>query len=65
VRDEIDFVRHVEYIHYNPVRHGLVAAPKDWAYSSFHRAVRWGVYPEDWGAIETIEGLDGVGKEWY
>ncbi|MFM6251296.1 MAG: hypothetical protein ACKPEQ_19470, partial [Dolichospermum sp.] len=35
--DEIDFQNHVEYIHYNPVKHGLVTAPKDWEYSSFHR----------------------------
>lgn len=30
IRDEIDFVHHVDYIHYNPVKHGLVSAPKDW-----------------------------------
>lgn len=63
LRDETDFVRHVEYIHYNPVNHGLVKAPKDWVYSSFHRAVRWGVYSEDWGATGRIEGWDGVGRE--
>jgi len=63
VWNETDFVRHVEYIHYNPVSHGLVTAPRDWAYSSFHRAVRWGQYPADWGATEKIEGLDGVGRE--
>lgn len=61
--NEADFVRHVEYIHYNPVSHGLVKAPKDWAYSSFHRAVRWGLCVEDWGAEGKIEGLDGVGRE--
>lgn len=61
--DEADFVRHVEYIHYNPVSHGFVKAPKDWAYSSFHRAVRWGLYAEDWAAEGKIKGLDGVGKE--
>ena len=44
IRDEQDFVRHVEYIHYNPVRHGFVKAPKDWKYSSFHRYVRNGLY---------------------
>lgn len=63
LRDETDFVRHIEYIHYNPVSHGLVKAPKDWPYSSFHRAVRWGFYAVDWGATGRVEGLDGVGKE--
>ncbi len=49
VRDEEDFRRHVEYIHYNPVRHGLAASPADWPYSSLHRFVRHGVIPPDWG----------------
>lgn len=63
IRDETDFVRHVDYIHYNPVGHELVKAPKDWAYSSFHRAVRWGLYSEDWGSTGKIGGLDGIGRE--
>jgi putative transposase len=63
LRDEEDFVRHVDYIHYNPVSHGLVKAPRDWPYSSFHRAVQWGLYPKDWGAEGKVEGFDGVGKE--
>ena len=49
VLDEGDFERHCDYIHYNPVKHGLVACPGDWAYSSFQRWVRRDVYPEDWG----------------
>jgi putative transposase len=44
IRDEEDWVRHGSYIHYNPVRHGLVKAPKDWEYSSFHRYVKEGKY---------------------
>jgi putative transposase len=44
IRDEADFVHHYDYIHFNPVRHGLVERPKDWPYSSFHRAVREGRY---------------------
>ena len=44
-----DFINHVEYIHYNPVKHGLVQAPKDWEYSSFHRYVREGIYDVEWG----------------
>jgi putative transposase len=49
LRDEADFERHHDYIHFNPVKHGIVDHPRDWPYSSFHRAVRRGDYPEDWG----------------
>jgi putative transposase len=49
VRDETDFARHVDYIHYNPVKHGLVTCAGDWRYSSFHQYVRQGLLPEDWG----------------
>ena len=49
VRDETDFARHVDYIHWNPVKHGLVARVVDWPYSTFHRFVRDGVLADDWG----------------
>jgi putative transposase len=48
VRSDDDFARHVDYIHFNPVKHGLVSRVFDWPYSSFHRYVRQGVLPEDW-----------------
>ncbi|HOC65156.1 MAG: transposase [Sedimentisphaerales bacterium] len=48
IRDERDFIRHVNYIHYNPVKHGLVRCPHDWPYSSFQRWVNEGYYAEDW-----------------
>jgi putative transposase len=48
IRDDGDFERHVDYIHFNPVKHGLVARVRDWPYSSFHRYVRRGLLPEDW-----------------
>jgi len=48
LRDERDLKRHVEYIHYNPVKHGYVSAVADWPYSSFHRYVQQGLLPEDW-----------------
>ena len=50
IRDEDDFRRHMDYLHFNPVKHGLVARVGDWPYSSFHRFVREGVYPADWAA---------------
>jgi putative transposase len=48
LRDGGDFERHVNYIHFNPVKHGHVTQAREWPYSSFHRMVRLGVYPEDW-----------------
>lgn len=50
IRDEADFRRHIDYIHYNPAKHGYVTKPADWPYSTFHRYVREGVYPADWGS---------------
>jgi putative transposase len=47
--DERDVARHVDYIHFNPVKHGHVSRVQDWPYSSFHRMVEAGVYPSDWG----------------
>ncbi len=61
LRDETDFSRHVEYIHYNPVKHGYVDAPVKWPYSSFHRYVRAGDYPTDWGAGSM--DFTGIGHE--
>jgi putative transposase len=53
IRDNQDFSAHCDYIHYNPVKHRIVDAPKDWPYSTFHRYVEKGMYPPDWGATPT------------
>jgi putative transposase len=45
IRDDHDFRAHVDYVHYNPVKHGLAAAPAEWPYSSYHRAVARGEVP--------------------
>lgn len=50
IRDESDLERHLDYIHWNPVKHGLVAAPSAWPYSSFQSFVARGLYPRDWGS---------------
>jgi putative transposase len=50
IKDEEDLRRHIDYIHYNPVKHGLVQNVCDWPWSSFHRYVRKGSYGLDWGA---------------
>jgi putative transposase len=49
IRNDADLERHVDYIHYNPVKHGHVAQVRDWPHSSFHRYVAQGSLPEDWG----------------
>jgi putative transposase len=48
IRDERDLRNHVDYIHFNPVKHGHCLKARDWPYSSFHRFVRNGVLPPDW-----------------
>ena len=49
IRNDADLERHVDYIHFNPVKHGHVSKVCDWPHSSFHRYVAKGVLPEDWG----------------
>jgi putative transposase len=61
LRDESDFVRHVEYIHWNPVKHGLASSALDWPFSSFRRYVGAGLYPEDWGTGAL--DFEGIGHE--
>jgi putative transposase len=56
LRDERDWERHMDYIHYNPVKHGYVMRAADWRYSSFHRFVRQGVYSLDWGIADDMHG---------
>jgi putative transposase len=48
ILDDADFERHVDYIYYNPVKHGLVTRVGDWLHSSFHRYVEQGILPADW-----------------
>jgi len=50
IRDDMDFQRHVDYIHWNPVKHGWVTQVKQWPHSSFHRYVKKGVLPENWAS---------------
>ncbi|MFZ1924026.1 MAG: transposase [Xanthobacteraceae bacterium] len=61
IRDERDFERHVDYIHFNPVKHGLVARVRDWPHSSFHHCVRRGLLAEDWGG-DTQHSNEGFGE---
>ena len=49
IRDDADLERHVDYIHFNPVKHGFVSRVGDWPHSSFHQQVSRGALPDDWG----------------
>ena len=62
IRDETDYRRHVEYVHYNPVKHGLAHKPAEWPYSSFSRYVQKDIYSKDWGNTEPLLGSD-IGRE--
>ena len=57
IRDEADFRAHMDYVHINPVKHGLVKRVADWPHSTFHRLVKSGMYPADWaGGFEESVG---------
>lgn len=53
IRDEQDFAAHMDYVHINPLKHGLVTRLADWPFSTFHRLVDEGVYPVDWAGGEA------------
>lgn len=54
IADDHDFARHADYIHHNPVKHGLVRSAADWPYSTFHQFVQRGVYGIDWAASGPV-----------
>jgi putative transposase len=56
LRDELDFEHHVDYIHFNPVKHGHVSRVSDWPYSTFRQMVKVGIYPEDWAGDAKSAG---------
>jgi putative transposase len=60
IRDDSDLERHIDYIHFNPVKHGHVTRVADWPYSSFHRYVQRGLLAADWGGdMRDIQGSFG------
>ncbi|MCU7837271.1 MAG: transposase [gamma proteobacterium symbiont of Taylorina sp.] len=59
IRDEWDYEKHMDYIHYNPVKHGWVDKVQDWQYSSFHRCVKQDIYPIDWASDTEFDNLFG------
>ncbi len=61
IRDEADYEHHVNYVHWNPVKHGHVKRVVDWPFSSFHRYVRAGILPVDWVGDVEDEGTNYYG----
>jgi putative transposase len=61
IRDETDLARHVDYIHYNPVKHGWVKQPADWPHSTLHGYIERKMAPLDWGG-ELDEAGGGYGE---
>ena len=54
IRDQSDYEHHINYIHYNPVKHGYVKNPSDWPYSSIHRFIRQGILSEGWASDASL-----------
>jgi putative transposase len=53
IRNETDYQAHMDYVHINPVKHGYVTRVQDWPYSTLHRLVEKGIYPQDWAGGQT------------
>ena len=62
IRDDRDLEHHVAYIHYNPVKHRHAVIANEWPHSSFHRFVRNGVLPNDWGGSDQEDLQHGYGE---
>lgn len=61
ILDHRDFTGHMDYIHFNPVKHGLASRPVDWPWSSLHRYIRQGIVPPSW-AVGVDQGQ--FGERW-
>lgn len=61
IRDDTDFNHHIDYIYFNPVKHGWVDSVIDWPYSTFHRDVQRGIYPALWGS-SYVSPISDVGE---
>jgi len=62
ILSEADYTSHLNYCYRNPVKHGLVNSVKDWKYSTFHRDVKYGLYPKDWCSNEQLVGKSNFGE---
>lgn len=58
IRNERDLIKHFDYVHFNPVKHGYARRVQEWPYSTFHRYAASGLYPGDWGGSPDLMSLD-------
>jgi putative transposase len=59
IRDDRDYAAHMDYIHFNPVKHGHAITPGEWPFSTFRRCVSAGLYPADWSANDSNSSITG------
>ena len=62
IRDDRDYEKHMDYIHYNPVKHGFVKSVIEWPYSTFHRYMRQGIYGADWAGVNARREDENFGE---
>ncbi len=55
IRSDLDYARHTDDVHFNPVKHGYVSGARDWPYSTFPRLVQAGLYSDDWGVTDHVD----------
>lgn len=60
IRDENDLYKHLDYIHFNPVKHGYTNAVKNWKYSTFEKFVKLGYYESNWGNYNDVKHLENI-----
>jgi putative transposase len=64
LRDELDLERHYDYLHFNPVKHGLATCPHAWAWSSFRRCAGRRIYPPDWLCVCNARRVNAPDFSW-
>lgn len=55
ITTELDYSKHIDYVHFNPVKHGYVSQVQDWPYSTFYHFVKDGILPIGWTNILEVE----------
>ena len=63
IRNQDDLNRHLDYIHYNPVKHKLVSAVEDWKYSTFFEYLKRGYYEPHWGCTDDVTHISELNFE--
>ncbi len=58
IKDDNDLHKHLDYIHFNPVKHGYCEKVLDWPFSTFHNYVRRNFYTQGWGCLEVLDDIE-------